>query len=37
MVATVRAREAFDDAREMYGAALERLAAGDIRDAAEKA
>ena len=37
LVATVRARETFDDAREMYGAALERLAAGDIRDAAEKA
>ena len=37
LVATVRAREAFDDARAMYVAALERLAAGDIRDAAEKA
>ena len=27
----------FADARRMYGAALERMAAGDIRDAAEKA
>ena len=27
----------FDDARGMYDAALERLALGDIRDAAEKA
>ena len=27
----------FDDARQMHAAALERLAAGDLRDAAEKA
>ena len=27
----------FDDARRMHAAALERLAAGDLRDAAEKA
>ena len=37
MVATSRVRELFDDARAMHAEALERLAAGDIRDAAEKA
>ena len=36
---TVEAEAAriFADARQMHGAALERLAAGDLRDAAEKA
>ena len=37
MVATSRVQEIFDDARTMRREALERLAAGDIRDAAEKA
>ena len=37
MVATDRVKEIFDDARAQHHAALERLAAGDIRDAAEKA
>ncbi len=37
MVATSRVQEIFDDARGMHSEALERLAAGDIRDAAEKA
>ena len=37
MVATGRVREIFDDARTMHLSALERLAAGDIRDAADKA
>ena len=37
MVAVGRVQEMFDDARGMHGEALERLAAGDIRDAAEKA
>ena len=37
MVATSRGQEIFGDARAMHGEALERLAAGDIRDAAEKA
>ena len=37
MVATSRVQEIFDDARLMHSEALERLAAGDIRDAAEKA
>ena len=37
MVATSRVREFFDDARAMHAEALARLAAGDIRDAAEKA
>ncbi len=37
MLATDRAREIFADARAMQAAAVERLAAGDIRDAAEKA
>ena len=37
MVATSRVREIFDDAKAVHAEALERLAAGDIRDAAEKA
>ena len=37
MVATSRVQKIFDDARLMHSEALERLAAGDIRDAAEKA
>ncbi len=37
MAATDRVREIFADARSMYEAALERWAAGDVRDAAEKA
>ena len=37
MVATDRVKEIFDDARAQHHAALERLEAGDIRDAAEKA
>ena len=37
MVATSRVQEIFDDARLMHSEALERLAAGDIRDAAEMA
>ena len=37
MVATSRVQEIFADARGMHAEALERLAAGDIRDAAEKA
>ena len=37
MVATSRVQEIFDDARAMHSSALERLEAGDIRDAAEKA
>ncbi len=37
MVAVNRVTEIFDDARAQHQAALERLAAGDIRDAAEKA
>ena len=37
MVATSRVREIFNDAKTMHGEALERLAEGDIRDAAEKA
>ncbi len=37
MVATSRVQEIFADARGMHSEALERLAAGDIRDAAEKA
>lgn len=37
MVATDRVRELFADARLMQMQALERLAADDIRDAAEKA
>ena len=35
--ATQRGREIFEQARQLHQAALERLAAGDIRDAAEKA
>ena len=37
MVATDRVREIFADAHLMYEESLERWAAGDIRDAAEKA
>ena len=37
MVASNESLEIFNDAREMRRAALERLDAGDIRDAAEKA
>ena len=37
MVATSRVQEIFDDAKAMHREALERLAVGDIRDAAEKA
>lgn len=37
MVATDRVYEIFADARALQGSSLERLAAGDIRDAAEKA
>ena len=37
MVATSRVQEIFADAKGMHAEALERLAAGDIRDAAEKA
>ena len=37
MVITDRVKEIFDDARSQHQTALERLAAGDIRDAAEKA
>ena len=37
MVATSRVHDIFADARAMQSEALERLTAGDIRDAAEKA
>ena len=37
MVTTNRVEELFDDARGMHDASLERLNAGDVRDAAEKA
>ena len=37
MVAIDRVNEIFDDARALHNSALERLEAGDIRDAAEKA
>ena len=37
MVATDRVREIFADARAVHARALEKLAGGDIRDAAEKA
>lgn len=37
MTMTAEAAHLFEDARNMNAAALERLAAGDIRDAAEKA
>ena len=36
-VSHTEARTIFEDARRMHAAALERLEAGDIRDAAEKA
>ena len=37
MIATDRVREIFADAHALYDDALERWAAGDMRDAAEKA
>ena len=37
MVAVGRVEELFADARAMHGEAMERLAVGDVRDAAEKA
>ena len=37
MVATDRVREVFADAHGLYESAIERLEAGDIRDAADKA
>ena len=37
MVITARAAEILADARDMHAAALERLAADDIRDASDKA
>ncbi len=37
MTLAVNVQEIFRDAREVHAQALERLAAGDIRDAAEKA
>ena len=37
MVTTNRVDELFDDAKQMHLASLERLDAGDVRDAAEKA
>ena len=37
MVIADRVAEVFSDARAMHDSALERLAAGDIRDAADKA
>lgn len=37
MVVTDRVKEIFDDARAQHKSALERLSAGDIRDAADKA
>ena len=37
MVATDQVREIFADAHSMYGSAIERCDAGDVRDAAEKA
>ena len=36
MVAASRVKEIFDDARAVHAEALQRLEAGDIRDAAEK-
>ena len=36
MVVTDRVKEIFDDARAQHKSALERLSAGDIRDAADK-
>ena len=37
MTITNSAKEIFQDARQLYDAAIERLDAGDFRDAAEKA
>ena len=37
MLSTDRVLEIFDDARKLEASAVERLASGDIRDAAEKA
>ena len=37
MVATDRVREIFANARDVHAGALDQLAGGDIRDAAEKA
>jgi hypothetical protein len=37
MTMTREAEDIFTDARQLHASALERLAAGDIRDAAEKA
>ena len=37
MVVTAWTGEIFDDARFLQGSAMERLAAGDVRDAADKA
>ena len=37
MTMAVTIRETFDDARRLYDSAMERLDAGDVRDAAEKA
>ena len=37
VVAINRVKDIFDDARAQHQSALERIAAGDIRDAAEKA
>ena len=37
MTITNSAQEIFEDARQLYRAAIERLEAGDVRDAAEKA
>ncbi len=37
MVATDEVREIYADAHAMYDAALQRLAAGDVQDAAERA
>ena len=37
MVVVSRGQAIFDDARDMHAQALQRLEAGDIRDAAEKA
>ena len=37
MTMTSKAQEIFSDAQQLYGSAIERLDAGDFRDAAEKA
>ena len=37
LVVTAWTGEIFDDARFLQGSAMERLAAGDVRDAADKA